>query len=82
MRVLVVLLLLTSGAGATDKALILNDQEQAVLHQILDEATKFGGIEVAPNTVYFLNKLNAAPVVTPHKDEQPAAPSKPERPPE
>jgi hypothetical protein len=61
-------------AHAADKALLLNDNEQAIFRQILDAATKAGGIQAAPYTVYFLNKLDAAPAVVPHKDEPAPAP--------
>ena len=55
-------------AFAADKALILSDDEQAAFRQILDAATKGSGIQIAPAAVYLLNKLNTAPVVTPHVD--------------
>lgn len=65
------LLALTATAHATDRALILNDDEQAALRQILDAATRAQGIQIAPVTVYLLNKLNSAPAVVEHKDEPP-----------
>lgn len=55
-------------AYAAEKALMLNEQEQAALLKVLDTATKSGGIEIAPSTVYLLNKLNTAPTVVEHKD--------------
>lgn len=67
------LLFLSAPACAADKALMLNDQEQAALRHVLDVATKAQGIEIAPMTVYLLNKLNAAGVVTESK-EIPAQP--------
>jgi hypothetical protein len=80
MRFIIILALLYPfTAQAKDVALMLNDQEQAALRQILDVATKAGGMQIAPNTVYLLNKLNTAPVVTDHKDTPAAgAPEKPE----
>ena len=73
---LIGLLALATPAHAADKALILTEDEQAVLRHVLDTATKAEGLSIAQNTLYLLNKLNAAPVVTPHKDEPP----KPEEP--
>jgi hypothetical protein len=66
MRVLIILLALTTPARAADKALILNDQEQQEFLQVLDDATKMRGIAIAPVTVKLLDKLRAAPVVKDH----------------
>lgn len=49
---------------AADRALILSDDEQAAFRRVLDVATKAQGLQVAQTTLYFLNKLNSAPVVT------------------
>jgi len=61
------LALISTPAGAVDHALILNDDEKKALVEILDIAVKSRGLEVAPNAVYLLNKLKAAPVVTEQK---------------
>jgi hypothetical protein len=53
---------------AKDVMIILNDQEQTALRRVLDSATKSEGIQVAPITVYLLNKLNSAMEVVEHKD--------------
>jgi hypothetical protein len=50
-------LLLVSTAYAKDINLPLNDQEQAALRQILDIATKAGGLEIAPATIHFAEKI-------------------------
>ena len=71
MRTAIILLLTLTPAFAADKALMLNEQEQAAFKQILDSATKAGGIQIAPTTVYFLNKLNVAPTVEPEKKSEP-----------
>lgn len=65
---LVGLLALITTANAADKALILSDDEQVVFRHVLDVATKAEGLGIAQNTLYLLNKLNSAPVVTPHVD--------------
>ena len=51
-------------ALAADKALILSDDEQAALRHVLDVATKAEGLQIAQTTLFLLNKLNSAPVVT------------------
>ena len=71
------LFLLPATAQAADKVLVLNDNEQAIFRQILDAATKSGGIQAAPYTVYFLNKLDSAPSVVPHKDDPVPVPAAP-----
>lgn len=61
---------LTAGnAQAKDVALVLDDNDQQVMRQVLDRATRVLGLEIAPATVHLLNKLNAAPVVTQRNDE-------------
>jgi hypothetical protein len=57
------LLLLTGGAQAADKALILNEQEQRDLVTILDAATKAQGLAIAASTLRLLYKLQSAGVV-------------------
>jgi hypothetical protein len=42
---------------AADMTITLNDDEQKALVQILDLATKYGGLSVAPATAFFQNKL-------------------------
>ena len=51
-------------AHAADKALILSDDEQTALRRVLDVATKAEGLQIAQTTLFLLNKLNSAPVVT------------------
>lgn len=58
------MLAFTQTAYATDKMLILNDQEMTALRQILDEATKYGGLQSARVAIYFDNKLSQAMIVT------------------
>jgi hypothetical protein len=70
---LVGLLVLTTQSFAADKALMLNDDEQTALRQILDVATRAQGLQIAPTALYFINKINAAPSVVPHKDDAPKA---------
>lgn len=74
---LAIMLALGQAAAARDIALKLTDEEQRALYQILDTATKAGGIETAKTTVYFLQKIatevNAPPPVPP--PSPPAAPA-------
>jgi hypothetical protein len=52
---------LASPATAKDIQLTLNDQQQAALLQVLDKATRDGGLGAANNgTVYFFNLLKSA----------------------
>jgi hypothetical protein len=69
-----VVALSVSRAMAADKALMLNDNEQAALRHILDVATKAEGIAIAPVAVYFINKLDSAPAVVERKDESKKVP--------
>lgn len=72
MKILVVLiLLLVSPVALADKAIVATNQEIAVLVQLIDEALKAKGLTVAHNAVYWVNKLQAAPVVTEQKEEPP-----------
>lgn len=66
-----ILLTVPSIASAKDVALILNDDEQNAFRAVLDAATKAQGIQIAPMTVYLLNKLNSAGTVVEHKDDAP-----------
>jgi hypothetical protein len=68
MRILLILIALSTSVRAKDVMIILNDQEQTALRRVLDSATKSEGIQVAPITVYLLNKLNSAMEVVEHKD--------------
>lgn len=68
MRVFFALMMLVTQAQAADKALVLDDNDQIILRQVLDRATKALGMEIAPSTVHLLNKLNAAPIVTGRKE--------------
>lgn len=69
MRVFVAVLffVFATGAQAKDVALILNDQDQAMLLQLFDGALKADGLKAA-NAVYFWQKLKAAPSIEEHKD--------------
>ena len=57
-------LIVPAQAIAADRALILSDDEQAAFRQVLDVATKAQGLQIAQTTLFLLNKLNSAPVVT------------------
>lgn len=73
------ILCLARACEAKPVILTLDDQEQAQLMQILDAATRAGGLQIAPATVHFLDRLRAAPVLTgEHPSEPPktAAPKK------
>ena len=69
---------LSTKAPAKDVMIILNDQEQTALRRVLDSATKSEGIQVAPITVYLLNKLNSAMEVVEHKDNSDQQKDKPQ----
>jgi hypothetical protein len=62
MRALLVVLSLLVSAPvlAADVTVTLNDEEQNVLRQLLDMATKAGGLQVAPAALHFARKLEAA----------------------
>ena len=49
-----------SHASAKDITLILNDQEQQAFVQVLDAATRTGGLAATQGTVFFYNKLQTA----------------------
>ena len=55
--------LIVSQANATDRALILTDEELTGLRQLLDLAVKQSGMQVAPFAVYINNKINSASIV-------------------
>lgn len=77
MRVVIALLAMLTAAQAKDVALVLDDNDQIILRQVLDRATKALGMEIAPATVRLLNKLNTAPVVTSRteSEEKPKEPA-------
>ena len=54
-----------SSGHAREILLPLNDQEQVALRELLDVATKAGGLNVAPATVHFAQKLLAAQTASP-----------------
>jgi hypothetical protein len=74
---------LATPAIAKDVTLTLSDQEQQGLLQLLDRATRDGGLAaVNGGTVYFYNKLklavdvaNAAPAAKPQETPKPAEPA-------
>lgn len=77
MRMLaMVLALAASSAGAADRALILNDQEQAVLHGLFDRCVRAAGLACTNDALYFDNKLQAAPTIIEKKDDPPKEPAK------
>lgn len=53
-------LALASPATAKDVNLLLTDQEQRGLAEVLDQAVRSGGLQAAPNAIYFFNKLKTA----------------------
>ena len=57
MRILAVGMLLASAAQAKDINLPLTEQEQAALREILDMATKAGGLSIARATIHFDEKI-------------------------
>lgn len=50
-------LALATPALAKDISLPLTEQEQQGLASVLDQAVRSGGIQAAPNAIYFFNKL-------------------------
>lgn len=63
------LLLATASARSADRAIVANEQEVTALIQLIDEAVKSKGLSVAQAALYWVNKLQAAPMVTDRKDE-------------
>jgi hypothetical protein len=53
-------LALASAAQAKDIAITLDEREQQALVQVLDSATRSGGLAATQGTVYFYNKLQTA----------------------
>lgn len=64
-----IFILISTQVFAADRAIVANEQELQALAQLIDEALKAKGVAVAQNAVYWLNKLQNAPVVTSQKDE-------------
>lgn len=58
-------------ARAADYALILNDAERAALLEIINEAVKARGLDIAANAVILASKVRAAGVATEQKSEPP-----------
>lgn len=66
------LTLISTPALASDITLTLNDKEQQVLLSLLDLAVRQGGVRVAGNAAYFMEKLQAdVPKTLPNKDNKP-----------
>lgn len=66
------LLLFTLPASAADKALVLNDGQQAALKQTLDAAIRANGLSTTSrNALILSDMLDAAPVVTARTDDKP-----------
>lgn len=78
MRFFILLVALSASAQAKDVMMVLTDQEQAALRHVLDAATKAEGMQVAPVTVYFQNKLNTAMEVVDHKENPDPPKDKPQ----
>lgn len=53
-------LALSSAASAKDITLTFTDQEQQAFVQVMDGATRSGGLAATQGTLYFYNKLHAA----------------------
>lgn len=70
-RLIVALLIISAPARAADYALVINDAEKAALIEALDEATKAKGLAIANKTVFLLNKIQTAPMVTDRKEDPP-----------
>lgn len=66
--------IVATSAAAKDITVTLNDEEQRVLLQILDAATKAQGLQVAQATVFFVKKLDDAAKAA---DAVPLPPPKP-----
>lgn len=66
---------LASAAQAKDVTIILNDQEQQAFVQVMDAATRAGGLAATQGTIYFYNKLQTAIAAanTPAKPAEPVA---------
>jgi hypothetical protein len=67
----VTFLALVAPASAKDISITLNDEEQKALVQILDTATKAGGLQVAQATVWFAKKLDDAAKAVPQPPPKP-----------
>lgn len=81
MRWMIVLMLSALPAQAADKALILNDAQQGALRQALDSAIRANGLSQASrNAIVLSDMLDAAGVVTEHKEAPATPPVAPEQP--
>ena len=77
MRIFVLVFALAAPpACAADRALMLNEQEQAVLHGLFDRCVRAAGLACANDALYFDNKLQAAPTIVEKKDDPPKEPAK------
>ncbi len=65
--------LATIPARAANYTLTFNDQEKAVLLQLLDMAVKQGGLAVAGNADYLAKKIQSAPAVSSQPQPAPDA---------
>jgi hypothetical protein len=77
MRFLFAAMLIFSGqAVATEYAVIINDAERAALIELINEAVKAKGLDVAQNGVVLANKIKSAGSVVPpdHTSDAPPAP--------
>jgi hypothetical protein len=74
----IVVMLLAAPVAAKDYMLSLNDQERAALREILDAAVRANGLvgSVTRNSVFLLDKLNAAPEIVERKDDEQKEPPK------
>lgn len=71
-----VLIVMASVAKAKDVTITFNETEQQALIQVLDQATRTGGLTAAQGTLYFANKLQAAVNAAPAASDPKAKPKK------
>jgi len=78
-------IMIATPVSAKDVTITLDDREQQALVQVLDSATRTGGLAATQGTLYFYNKLQTAinGADAPAKAADPAAqkptPTKPEQ---
>lgn len=70
-RLALIGMLFSAPAWGADRAIVASEQEVTALVQLIDDALKARGVAVAQNAVYWLNKLQSAPIVTDRKDDPP-----------
>lgn len=78
-NLILALTLISTPALASDITLTLNDKEQQVLLSLLDLAVRQGGVRVAGNAAYFMDKIqppdekknDTSKIQPPEKDNKP-----------